>query len=545
MLLTRPAFPADGRGAARVTAASEQRVALVIGNTGYRHASRLDNPGNDARLMAETLQGLGFQLVGGKALLDLDKRGMDEAVQAFGRDLSANSVALFYYAGHGNEIGGTNYLLPVDANPFKPSDFDFQALSATTVLRQMQDAGTRLNIVILDACRDNPFSGRGLRGSEAGLASMEPPEGTMIAYAAGVGKKAQDGAPGGNSPYTSALAQAMAQSGLTLWQTFNTVGLQVKEDTGGVQKPWISNEPIRGEFCFAGCAGTVPSAKEEELQERIRQLEAAQAAVIAPEPVQPIKRPTVSELPPVRPIPPTKPKTDPVFQNKPDFGIEMVNIPGGTFQMGCGPNDKECSDDEKPRHAVTVPAFAMAKTEITQGQWKAVMDSNPSYFKDCGNGCPVEQVSWNDVQVFIKALNQKTGGHYRLPSEAEWEYAGRAGQDTLYCGGDDADTVAWYGGNSGNKPHPVGGKQPNAFGLYDMSGNVWEWVQDCYHNSYQGAPTDGGSWNGGMNCADGRRVLRGGAFSRNPEDVRCASRSDYVPGVRVDNRGFRIVVSPL
>ena len=278
MLLALPAFPADGRGAARVSAAADQRVALVIGNTGYLHASRLDNPGNDARLMAKTLQGLGFQLVGGKALLDLDKDKMDKAVQAFGRDLGANSVALFYYAGHGNEIGGTNYLLPVDANPFKPSDFDFQALSATSVLQQMQDAGTRLNIVILDACRDNPFSGRGLRGSDAGLGVMEPPEGTLIAYAAGVGKKAQDGPPGGNSPYTAALAQTMAQSGLSLWQTFNNVGLQVKDDTGGVQKPWISNEPIKGEFCFAGCAGMAESADAAKLrlaEQRIRELETA------------------------------------------------------------------------------------------------------------------------------------------------------------------------------------------------------------------------------------------------------------------------------
>ena len=156
--------------------------------------------------------------------------------------------------------------MSLTANPFKPSDFDFQTLNATTVLRLMQDAGTRLNIVILDACRDNPFSGRGLRGSQAGLGVMEPPEGTLIAYAAGIGKKAKDGPPDGNSPYTAALATAMAESGLKLWDTFNTVGLTVKEDTGGVQTPWISNEPIKGVFCFAGCADAAPVAAPEPSQ---------------------------------------------------------------------------------------------------------------------------------------------------------------------------------------------------------------------------------------------------------------------------------------
>lgn len=513
------AWAADDRGLARVPA-NEKRVALVIGNSGYRHAGHLDNPDNDARLIAKTLQGLGFGLVGGKALLDLDKKAMDEAVQAFGRELGPDSVALFYYAGHGNEIGGTNYLLPVDANPFKPSDFDFQTLNATAVLRQMQDAGTRLNIVILDACRDNPFGGRGLRAAATGLASMEPPAGTLIAYAAGVGKKAQDGPPDGNSPYSAALAQAMAQTGLPLWQTFNAVGLRVKETTGGVQTPWISNEPIKGEFCFAGCAKTEDSqadAKLKAAQERIRQLEAMQAA---------------PDLPPA-----PAPKTNAVSM---DFGIKMVSLSGGSFQMGCGPKDGECNDDEKPRHPVQVPAFAIGQTEVTQGQWKAVMGSNPSHFKDCGYDCPVEGVSWDDVQAFIQKLNAKTHRHYRLSSEAEWEYACRAGKETLYCGGDNPDAVAWYGNNAGGKTHPAKGEQPNAFGLYGMSGNVYEWVQDCYHDGYQGAPADGSAWDGGTVCASGRRGIRGGSWDNIPQLLRSAFRNWFRPDVAFSFLGFRL-----
>ena len=170
------------------------------------------------------------------------------------------------------------------------------------------------------------------------------------------------------------------------------------------------------------------------------------------------------------------------------------------------------------------------------------MGSNPSTFNQCGDNCPVENVSWNEVQTFLTTLNEKTGKHYRLPTEAEWEYAGRAGQDTLYCGGDDWYEVAWYYDISGNETNPVGGKQPNAFGLYDMSGNVWEWVQDCYHASYQGAPDDGSAWDGGAECA--RRVLRGGAFHNNEYDVRCASRDYNNPAAGLDSRGFRVVVSP-
>lgn len=294
------------RGAARVPAEA-RRVALVIGNSDYVHAARLENPVNDAHLIAETLRSLGFELVGGKEMLDLDKAGMDKAVQAFGRDLGPGSVALFYYAGHGNELGGNNFLLPVDANPFKPSDYDFQTLNAVAVLRQMQDAGTRLNIVILDACRDNPFGGRGMRAAAAGLASMEPPEGTLIAYAAGVGKKAQDGPPGGNSPYTGKLAKAMAHQGWTLWETFNEVGLEVKAYTGGVQTPWISNEPIKGEFCFAGCEAGESEA-ERQLREARAEIERLRAERVAGPVGELPRRPP---LPTLTPPSPTAPTVDP------------------------------------------------------------------------------------------------------------------------------------------------------------------------------------------------------------------------------------------
>jgi hypothetical protein len=230
-------------------AAAEKRIALVMGNSAYQNVARLDNPRNDAALMADTLRGLGFTLIGGRAQLDLDKSAMDGAVQNFGRQVQGADVALFYYAGHGVQVAGSNYLVPVSANPTREADVDFQMVDVNLVLRQMQGSGTRLNMVILDACRNNPFGARGLRASDGGLAQMRAPEGTLISYATQPGNVAQDGSDG-NSPYTRALASTIKQSGLDIFQTFNRVGLAVKRDTGGAQQPWVSSSPIDGTFYF-------------------------------------------------------------------------------------------------------------------------------------------------------------------------------------------------------------------------------------------------------------------------------------------------------
>ena len=230
-------------------AAAEKRIALVVGNAAYRNITRLDNPSNDARLMADTLSSLGFTLIGGRAQLDLDKSALDTAVQNFGRQIQGADVALFFYAGHGVQVSGSNYLVPVGANPTREADVDFQMVDVNLVLRQMQGSGTRLNMVILDACRNNPFGARGLRASDGGLAQMRAPEGTLISYATQPGSVAQDGNDG-HSPYTKALAATIRQAGLDIFQTFNQVGLAVKRQTGGSQQPWVSSSPIDGTFYF-------------------------------------------------------------------------------------------------------------------------------------------------------------------------------------------------------------------------------------------------------------------------------------------------------
>jgi formylglycine-generating enzyme required for sulfatase activity len=216
----------------------------------------------------------------------------------------------------------------------------------------------------------------------------------------------------------------------------------------------------------------------------------------------------------------------------------MVELPAGSFDMGSVKGEA----NEQPVHRVTVKPFAIGKTEVTQAQWRALMGTNPSNFDTCGDDCPVEQVSWDDVQLYIKKLNAKTGKQYRLPTEAEWEYACRAGTDAEFCGGDIADLISWNGINSGsflfNTPHPVATKKPNAFGLFDMSGNVWEWVEDTYHPNYAGAPADGSAWQGGT-----MRVLRGGSWGKDPKFARVSARTRYSSTFRDFSHGFRLAMS--
>jgi formylglycine-generating enzyme required for sulfatase activity len=204
--------------------------------------------------------------------------------------------------------------------------------------------------------------------------------------------------------------------------------------------------------------------------------------------------------------------------------------------------------DELPVHEVNIGYdFYIGKYEVTQAQWKAVMQTSPSHFK--GDNLPVEMVNWDYCQIFITELNGITGGKFRLPSEAEWEYACRAGTTTRFYFGDstcprdtcspcDLDDYTWWCGNSGDATHPVGGKLPNDWGLYDMHGNVWEWCQDWYHDSYAGAPADGSAWE---STAGGTRVLRGGSWENPPMVSRSALRYHQIPsGMGVEDNGFRL-----
>jgi formylglycine-generating enzyme required for sulfatase activity len=230
--------------------------------------------------------------------------------------------------------------------------------------------------------------------------------------------------------------------------------------------------------------------------------------------------------------------------------LDLVAIPGGTFIMGSPETEKERQNNEWPPHKVTIPAFFMAKHLVTQQQWQAVMGNNPANFK--GLNRPVECVTWYEAVEFCQKLSQKTGRDYRLPSEAEWEYACRAGTTTPFYFGETITTdLANYRGGStyGNGPEGVYREQttdvgifpPNAFGLYDMHGNVWEWCADYWHENYNSAPTNGSAWTYGGDS--GKRLWRGGGWNYYPRNCRSAFRFCYSPGYRRGYVGFRVVVS--
>ena len=226
----------------------------------------------------------------------------------------------------------------------------------------------------------------------------------------------------------------------------------------------------------------------------------------------------------------------------PSVSFRMIEVLGGEFDMGS--EDEDAYDDEKPIHKVNVPTFWMGEFPVTQELWTMVMGENPSYFP--GMQWPVEQVSWLDItEQFLPALQAITNREYRLPTEAEWEFAARGGiyySPYKYAGSNRLEDVGWYTENSHLETKAVGLKQPNVLGLYDMSGNVWEWCANHWHDNYQGAPNDGSAW---VEKEDeGRyRVLRGGSWDFNPRYCRVSYRSNAYPAYGSDSRGFRLVVS--
>ncbi len=263
------------------------------------------------------------------------------------------------------------------------------------------------------------------------------------------------------------------------------------------------------------------------------------------EPLRPESKPAAATSP-VALTPPAVETSPPVVEAPsvaPLSVIEptMVRIPSGCFQMSRDGDGEQYLQMDRSGlemvQRVCVDAFEIGAYEVTQGQWRAMIGDNPSTFKR-GDDYPVESVSWNDAQAYLEKLNRKSGKTYRLPTEAEWEYACRGGVVQTYCGDNDAGRVAWYGENSGNQIHPVGQKAANGYGLYDMSGNVWEWTCSAYDKNYGGVE---------QKCihidASGYFVVRGGSWSNIPAGVRSASRSRGGPTARNDNWGFRLARS--
>jgi len=555
----------------------KERIALIIGNGAYTSVQRLTNPPNDAMGMADTLGSLGFDVT---VRTNLGYREMSRVISDFGERLAGSGgVGLFYFSGHGAQADGENYLIPVNSDIRHERELRYKAVSAGLVLAQMENARNSLNIIILDACRNNPFAGKFKSLGRSGLASMDAPVGTVIAYATAPGKTASEG-PGRYSIYTHSLLQQMKISGVEIGTMFRNIRRKVVGYTSGKQVPWEASS-LMGEFYFAGGSTVVtrtgtgrlsletsPSGATVWINGRSRGrspiaedgLEPGQVRVRAAldgyrdeETTLRIRRGETTRvtlyLDRLVTTTTTRPTTTiaarPGEWRDPVTGMDFVFVKGGCYEMGCRGWTwiGDCRDDEKPVHTVCVDDFYMGKYEVTQGQWKRIMGSNPSDFKK-GDNYPVEDVSWSDAKQFLQKLNAQTRGQheFRLPTETEWEYACHSGgKPEKYCGGDNVDRVAWYSGNSGGSTHPVGTKAPNGLGIYDMSGNVWEWCKDVYakdaygkHRRNNPTYTDSGS----------DRVERGGSWNNSAGNCRSANRNSNSPGNRDNNLGLRLAFSP-
>jgi len=513
---------------------AQQKYALVIGNGAYTGISKLNNPVNDANDMTAALRGLGFTV---NTVLNGSLEQMENAVRNLQRQLgaSSNSYGFFFYAGHGVQVGGENYLIPVDSNIQSEAQLRLRAVSLRDVMESLSNAGNELNMVVLDACRDNPFSWN--RSGARGLTVVTgAPSGSIVMYATSANSVAEDG-NGRNGLFTGCLLDNLKTSGLSVYEIFDRTMGDVIKATGGRQNPELS-------LRFSG----------------------ANSAYLGSRPVQPAPQPTPQPSPSQTVQPTSVPVTPPMRVSAP----EMVLISGGTFQMGSPSNEADRKDNEK-QHQVTVGSFYMGKYEVTQKEYQEVMGMNNSYFN--GDNLPVENVNWYQAVNYCNRLSQRDGltpaytvngtdvtwnqnaNGYRLPTEAEWEYACRAGTTTPFNTGNNITT------NQANfkslKTTEVGSFAPNPWGLYDMHGNVWEWCWDIYDVYVTKSREDiafgysmylvGGSRDGGAQAdpkgvsSGSGRVVRGGSWYNTAQDLRSAYRFYYTPSsLNYGIVGFRV-----
>ncbi len=604
-----------------------KRVALVIGNGNYTYAGTLANPVNDASDMAAALKATGFTVVSG---YDLQKAALEKKIREFASALSGADTGVFFYAGHGLQVAGTNYIVPVDAELSAADALEFEMVKLDSVQRIMENAA-KTNILFLDACRNNPLARNlaralGTRGGTigTGLAPAESGIGTLISFSTQPGNVAQDGS-GRNSPFTGPLVKRIATPGEDILTVLTAVRNEVLAATGEKQVPW-ENHALRAKFYFnpaapAPAQGQAPlsadaqawgvvqnTASEAVLEEYIRRFPDSVYAGFAkarleelkhsnaasqggsaswswpwssgqrPEAAKPEAAQQTAVVAPPRPAPPKpaeeacedgllvsvaqsntrpciKPGSGESFKDCPNCP-EMVVAPAGSFVMGSPESEPERQSDETQHKVTIAKPFAVGKFAVTFAEWDACAEDggcggNKPSDSGWGRGDrPVINVNWNEAKDYIDWLSKKTGKEYRLLSEAEREYAARAGTTTpFWWGRSITPALANYngsaepyqgGGSKGEyqkKTLPVKSFKPNPWGLYQVHGNVWEWAEDCWNDNYNGAPDDGSVRTTG-DCS--KRVLRGGSWLVDPWILRAARRSRVNTTCWYNNLGFRV-----
>jgi formylglycine-generating enzyme required for sulfatase activity len=570
--------------ALRIQADEPARIALVIGNGAYGNGA-LRNPVNDAQLLRDTLKADGFAVT---YLADADRSQMVRAIQTLGQQLAARgsrAVGLFYFSGHGVQSDGHNFLLPVKASINSDADLLPEAVDAEWVLKQMEQAGNGLDILVLDACRDNPLP-RGTKSETRGMGAMAGPPHSVLAFAADSGAVAYDYEDGTHhSPYASALARYMQQPGLELKAMFDAVANSVYESTKSRRPPQIPVQTYKLVPSFYFNPGAVrtspPSSSQQSAQtsshsaaSTVPPLASLAGAITSPGPSR-------SEAP--KNLAATPRGT--VFKDC-DACLEMVRVPTGSFSMGSPAGEAGHDNVEGPVHTVTISyPLAVSRYPVTRGQWNQYLqktgksgsnncrgfnqstggyEQKPEYsWRNPGfpqeDSHPVVCITWEEARDYAVWLSGQTGHTYRLLSEAEYEYINRAvthprpgkayfwGNDAedscRYANGADASAKARFSGWTTLScedgyvfTSPVGHFKPNAFDLYDTTGNVYSWVADCWHDSYSEAPRDGSAWTTGGDC--GRRAVRGGSWFFTPRALRAALRNS--PFGPFFNLGFRL-----
>ena len=444
----------------QLPAGTERRLALIVGNKDYQDPDAvLKNPINDAVAMRNALQKLGFDVL---YYTNLDRIAFEKAVDDFGAKLNKYDVGLFYYSGHGIQAQGENYLVPVDARSIGTEAVaNYTCVNVGRVLALMEGSQAETNLVFLDACRNNPFkkSWGGKGAVQQGFAIPINPPGTCVVYATSAGKTADDNVASKNGLFTENLLQYLSRPNLSLSSILNETRKEVYKKSNKTQLP-EDHVKLLGDFYFLVSSGVEPK----------------------PEPEKPVVVVRKEEPAPVRPEP-VKPKVDLL-----PYEPETVFVAGGSFDMGSNSGES----DEKPVHRVTLGDYYIGKYELTVGEFRSFVEAT-GYVTEAeqGDGSyvwtgskwekrsginwrydaagrersssearhPVIHVSWNDAVAYCKWLSSKTGKTYRLPTEAEWEYAARGGQSSkgyVWSGNSSAESVGWIDSNSRKKTHEIG-----------------------------------------------------------------------------------------